>query len=49
MLTKNISKKETISLVKSNEQILNVLKNINWTEEQVKIWKKNRKVTSIIK
>lgn len=47
METNTIStKKNKKSLQKTNAAILEALKNITWTDEQLKVWKKNRKILS---
>ena len=40
-------KKSATNVIKINNAIQNALKNITWTDEQVKEWKKNRKSSSI--
>ena len=48
MQTHTISeKKGATNLPKTNITIQNALKNITWTDEQVKEWKKNKKFSSI--
>ena len=48
METNTISKKNIKkSSSKTNAAIIDALKNIIWTDEQLKQWKKNRKITSI--
>jgi hypothetical protein len=42
-ISTKLSKK---SLSKTNTDIINALKNITWTDEQVKQWKKSRKPLS---
>ncbi len=39
-------KNDSKNVSKNNASILDALKNITWTEEQVKEWKKNRKPLS---
>ncbi|MFC4232643.1 hypothetical protein ACFOW1_12135 [Parasediminibacterium paludis] len=49
MKTNTISTKQDNNPVKkSNAAILDALKNITWTEAQLKIWKKNRKILSTV-
>ena len=48
METNTISdKKISKYFSKNNAAIIDALKNINWTDEQVKLWKKNRKISPI--
>ena len=48
MQTHTISdKKNTINQSKANTTIQNALKNITWSDEQIKEWKKNKKSSSI--
>ncbi len=42
-----LTKKNTKSFSKTNAAILDALKNITWTDEQLKLWKKSRKISSI--
>lgn len=42
-----VNKKSSLDLSEVNIAIQNALKNITWTDEQVKEWKKNRKSSSI--
>ncbi len=48
MATNTIStKNDKKSLSKNNATIIDALKNITWTDEQLKLWKKSRKLSSI--
>jgi phosphorylcholine metabolism protein LicD len=48
METNTIStKKNKKSFSKTNAAIIDALKNITWTDEQLKLWKKGRKIASI--
>ncbi len=49
MLAPTISNKKNIKEPhKTNKDIQDALKNITWTDQQVKEWKKNRKSSSSI-
>lgn len=42
-----LNKKSAVNLLTTNSAIQNALKNITWTDEQVKEWRKNRNSSSI--